>query len=336
MGPPRSSYNGTHPFVQLLGDTAGSSLGLDITASGTQVKALAIDAFSSGGVLIDNASNVTLSGDYIGLDTANNASGQDTYLNQIYEGNGVYGVTIQSENGGSATGNLLTNDIVSANDYNGIILSGLNTSKNVVSGTSIGSDNTGADVVDDPGNLLGNGQRGGGGSGVVINEGANHNTIGGTTTAARDVILGNKSYGVYITDSGTNNNVIEGDVIGTDITGMHAADGTGRSYANGLDGVAIVMGAENNVISGTPTAPEVISANGASGVLISGSMTSLNIVEGVHIGTDITGETALPNAGDGVTVNNEASENFIGVSIRQPQRHLGQHGQRVEPFRLRH
>ncbi len=317
-GTTESSYNGAHPFVQLLGSSAGSALGLDITASGTQVKALAIDAFSSGGVLIDNASNVTLTGDYIGIDPNNNATGQDANGNIVYEGNGVYGLTIQSENGGSSTGNLLSNDIVSANDYNGIILSGLNTTKNVISGTIIGSDNTGAAVVDDPGNALGNGQRGGGGSGIVINGGASYNTIGGTTTSAKDVILGNKSYGIYITDSGTYDNVVEGDVIGTDITGMHGADSVGRSYGNGVDGVGIVMGAGYNVVSGTTTAPEVISNNGASGVLISGLFTSSNIVEGVHIGTDITGETALPNAGDGVTVTSAASSNFIGLPTSTP------------------
>ena len=264
-------------------------------------------------MLIDNASNVTLDHDYIGLDPANNASGSDANGNSIYEGNIVYGVTIRSENFGTSTGNVLSNDIVSANVYNGIILSGSGTTKNVVSSTIIGSDNTGASVVDDPGNALGNGQAGGGGSGVVINEGASFNTIGGTTAGARDVILGNKSYGVYITDAGTNNNAVEGDVIGTDITGLHAVDGAGRSYGNGASGVAIVFGAENNVISGTPAAPEVISANGGDGVLISGSMTSDNKVFGVHIGTDITGEVALPNGGDGVAVNSAASENFVGI-----------------------
>ena len=271
-GTTEGSYNGAHPFVQLIGNYAGSSaIGLDITASGTQVKGLAIDGFNAGGVLIDNASNVTLSNDWVGLDPNANASGPDANGNTIYEGNGTYGVTIQSENGGSSSGDLLSSDIVSANSYNGIILSGLGTVQNVVSGTIIGSDNTGAAVVDDPGNLLGNGQHGGGGSGIVINGGASLNTIGGTTAAARDVILGNKSYGVYITGSSTNSNTIEGDVIGTDITGLHAIDGAGASYGNGLSGVAIDSGAAGNLVTGTPSAPEVISNNGGDGVLISGS-----------------------------------------------------------------
>jgi hypothetical protein len=317
-GTTEGSYNGTHPFVQLIGNYAGgSAVGLDITASGTQVKALAIDGFNAGGVLIDNASNVVLDHDYVGIDTANNATGTDIYGNVIYEGNGVYGVTIRSESGGTATGDVLSSDIVSANTYNGIILSGTGTTKNVVSGTIIGSDNTGAAVVDDPGNALGNGQRGGGGSGVVINGGASYNTIGGTTAAARDVILGNKSYGVYITDGNTFHNAVLGDVIGTDITGMHSVDGVGRSYGNGGSGVAIVLGASYNIVSGTATVPEVISANAGDGVLISGQA-AYNQVSGVFIGTDIKGENALPNAGDGVAVSSAASGNFIGLGGARP------------------
>ena len=313
-GTTANSYNGNHPFVQLIGSYAGSgALGLDIAASGTQVKALAIDGFNSGGVLINDASNVVLDHDYVGLDTNANATGPDVNGNTIYEGNGTYGVTISSDVSGSSTGDVLSNDVVSANSYNGIILSGVSTTKNVVSGTIIGSDNTGAAVVDDPGNALGNGQHGGGGSGVVINGGASYNTIGGTTAAARDVILGNKSYGVYITDGNTVHNVVEGDAIGTDITGTHGNDGSGRSYGNDLSGVAIVFGASFNVVSGSATAPEVISDNGGDGVLISGSMTSSNQVWGVDIGTDQTGEVALANAGDGVAVASAATDNFVGL-----------------------
>ena len=75
-GTTEKSYNGTHPFVQLIGNYAGgSALGLDITASGTQVKALAIDGFNAGGVLIDNASNVVLDHDYVGIDTGQQRDG---------------------------------------------------------------------------------------------------------------------------------------------------------------------------------------------------------------------------------------------------------------------
>jgi hypothetical protein len=93
--------------------------------------------------------------DYIGINPNNNATAQDANGNTIYQGIGVSDMTIRSENLGTASGNVLSNDIASANSFNGIILSG--TAKNVVRGTIIGSDNTVAAVVDDPGNALGNG-----------------------------------------------------------------------------------------------------------------------------------------------------------------------------------
>ena len=56
----------------------------------------------------------TLDHDYVGIDPANNAVGSDVYGNLIYEGNVVYGVTIRSENSGTATGNVLSNDTAPA------------------------------------------------------------------------------------------------------------------------------------------------------------------------------------------------------------------------------
>ena len=77
--------------------------------------------------------------------------------------------------------------------------------------------------------------------------------------------------------------------------------------------MAIVVGASYNVVSGTATAPEVISGNAGDGVLISGEAYD-NQISGVFIGTDINGENALPNAGDGVAVNSAACGNFIGLA----------------------
>src|SRR5205807_410538 len=64
------------------------------------------------------------------------------------------------------------------------------------------------------GNKVGNS-----GHGIVVSSGATNNTIGGATTAARNIISGNAGYGVLITDSGSAANVVEGNYIGTDITG---------------------------------------------------------------------------------------------------------------------
>ena len=85
--------------------------------------------------------------------------------------------------------------------------------------------------------------------------GGSYNTIGGTTTAARNVISGNAFCGVYISGVGAasgysaTSNIIQGNYIGT------FADGTGsvETSGNGRDGIGLRSGqpVTNNLIGGT-------------------------------------------------------------------------------------
>ena len=54
--------------------------------------------------------------------------------------------------------------------------------------------------------------------GLVLNNSAASNTIGGTDPLARNVISGN-TYGIWITGVGTNNHLIQGNYIGTNAAG---------------------------------------------------------------------------------------------------------------------
>ncbi len=148
----------------------------------------------------------------------------------------------------------------------------------------------------------------------MIQTGATGNTIGGTTAAARNVISGNSDGGVQILYAGTTGNVVEGNFIGTN------AAGTG-TLPNQYFGVDIQFGAANNTIGGTTAgAANVISGNATlyiptSGVLISDPGTSGNVVDGDLIGTDSSGFFALPNGGNGVQIQNGATNNKIGGAI---------------------
>ena len=122
----------------------------------------------------------------------------------------------------------------------------------------------------------------------MIQVGASNNTIGGTTAATGDVISGNAWDGVHIVNSGTTGNVVEGDDIGTDSSGL-------LSLANAW-GVYVTGGATNNTIGGTsPGARDLISGNAWTGLELNGSGTSGNVVEGDWIGTDATGDAPLAN-----------------------------------------
>src|SRR5262249_1300179 len=82
-----------------------------------------------------------------------------------------------------------------------------------------------------------------GGAGVSISLGASGNTIGGTTSAARNIISGNL-YGVYLVDAGTRGNTIAGNYVGIDAGGTQPLGNTNQ-------GVVVINGASNNTIGGT-------------------------------------------------------------------------------------
>ena len=84
-----------------------------------------------------------------------------------------------------------------------------------------------------------------GGDGIESTNGATGNTIGGLTTipgtGAGNLVSGNAGDGVYVDGGG--DNLVEGNLIGTDVTGQVAV-------ANGVDGV-LANGAPGNTIGGT-------------------------------------------------------------------------------------
>jgi titin len=184
-------------------------------------------------------------------------------------------------------------NVISGNGFDGVVIINVGTENNVVEGDYVGTDATGA-------HSLGNSV-----CGVGVALGASNNTVGGTSTAARDVISGN-GFGVYISDSGTDDNLVEGDYIGTEVTGSVAL-----GNANG--GVILIDGAAGNTVGGTTAAArDVISGNVGAGVTVYGSGTTDNLVAGDYIGTDTTGTHALGNSNMGVSILDGASDNTIG------------------------
>ncbi len=140
--------------------------------------------------------------------------------------------------------------------------------------------------------------------GVAVGEPTVGQQVGGTAAGAGNLISGNTSYGVVF-DIATSGSVVEGNWIGTDITGTHA-------LANGY-GVAINNGASSITVGGTTAgAGNVISGNTIDGVYISDVGTSNNVVQGNYIGTTAAGTAALGNGSYGVLVQSGATSTTIG------------------------
>jgi hypothetical protein len=287
----------------------GNNIGTDITG-----EVAAGNAW--GGVLLaQGASDNTLSGNLIsgnptfdgvrltdpgtsGNLVAGNRIGTDATSTQPIP-NGFDGVAIASGATNNTVGGPSTSarNLISANSASGVDIYGVGTTGNAVLGNFIGTDDTGTKPL------------GNAGTGVYISQGATGNLVGGTGFGSGNTIADNGSNGVSIVGSGTSANVVQGNRIGTDDTGLHL-------LGNHDSGVAIFGGATGNFIGGsTASAGNLIDGNGANGypgVGISGPGTSNNVVQGNKIGTDPTGTRAMGNLGDGIDIFGPADGNTIG------------------------
>ena len=158
------------------------------------------------------------------------------------------------------------------------------------------------------------------------------NRIGGTAPGARNVISGNQGEAIYM--EGTYFNVVEGNYIGTDVTGDVLI---GNGLSQNVRCAVCIFGNRNpfgtgggpaadNRIGGTaPGAGNVIvgylgfgsGIGGDAAVLLGGSssgdtkIANTNIIQGNFIGTNKDGTIALGNLGIAVHVQ-DGSDNLIG------------------------
>jgi hypothetical protein len=166
-----------------------------------------------------------------------------------------------------SSNNLIKGNVVSACVSANIFIEGTN--NNTIAGNFIGTNAAGTAAV-------------GGRIGVWVYDGAQNNTIGGTTAADRNVISGNSDDGVLLSGPSVTKNVVEGNYIGADVTGASAIP---NQY-----GVQVVQlyhnqqGPSNNTIGGSaPGAGNVIAFNTKDGVQVSGRHSTGNSIRGNSI-----------------------------------------------------
>ena len=243
--------------------------GLDLP----QAAAVAIEGNAAAGNVV--------SGCYIGM--YGNGTLVDGNRNGVVIGRGAYGNTI----GGN---------LISGNDGFGVIITG-DAHHNQITGCKIGTEVTGDSG---PGNGLG---------GILLSDGAYDNLIGGDSLADGNLISANKGPGIALTGLDVGENLINGNFIGTDVTGLLALPNTG-------DGVLITEGSRDNLIGGSfPYSGNLISGNGGSGVHLSGAATSGNELLANIIGLDIRGYLPVTNGsldGDGLLIDAGSNNNIVG------------------------
>ena len=322
----------TFPMIVIDGTALSSGNGLTINSSSCFVIDLVIGGFSAGsGIVIESADSTNVTG---------------VHVSSCYVGVGADGSS-PLPNGGD--GVLLDNGAVDCSvshclisgNSTGVHIAGPSTTGNLVSDNLIGTNVTGRGPVigntadgifidGSSGNTIGakgNYIVGSGGNGISIagatassnivrdnfigiDQGGNVNAnahdgvhIDGApkTFVFMNTISGNAQNGVSITNAGANGTGITTNSIG--VVGNQAAGNLGS-------GIFIGDGAQDTTIEDQ----NVIGANGADGVLLSGVDTTGNVIVGSFIGTDSTGAMNLGNAGDGVHIL-FSPNNVIGSTV---------------------
>lgn len=234
-------------------------------------------------------------------------SGSNTDNNKVFDNriglrgltavpNEKNGIAIDSsaqsnEIGGTPRVNFDFSNTISGNKENGVLITGSGTMKNKLFFNSIGTD--------PDGNLPVANQK----NGVAIEGGATLNVIGENLIGRGfNLISGNTENGVLISGTGTDNNSLGQNLIGTDFA-------QAAPVPNTKNGVMIQGGAKTNKIGvgiGESNFANNISGNSENGILVSGAGT-----DGNDLRYNIVGTVALPNQKNGVLIQDDAKMNQL-------------------------
>ncbi len=244
----------------------------DNTIGGTTAGAGNVISGNDGRGVYDVGGSNFIAGNFIGL----SAGGTVAVANV---GDGII-VQADSDTIGGTTS--LAGNVISGNAYGGVEIT--DAASNLIEGNLIGTDAAGTVAI------------GNGGDGVDLADASTGNTIGGTAAGAGNLISGNAYNGIQVFNSGTTGNVVEGNLIGTDITGTVAIPNA--------TGVSIDSFASGNTIGGLTATPgtgagNVISGNSGAGISDSGGS---NLIAGNLIGLSASGTVAVANDSDGIDV----------------------------------
>ena len=190
-----------------------------------------------------------------------------------------------------ATNSEVSDSVITGNGLTGVLVVGSGDQGNEITGNLIG---IGADEVAD----------GNGAFGVQILTAGNE--------VIDNVVSGNSRSGIVISGAQSENNIIQGNRVGTDSTGTQAV-------GNNAFGI-LVSNSDNNLIGGAQLVRQnIVSGNGGAGISI-GSNSSGNRLERNYIGLDQSGTVALGNGTTGIFLRAGATDttvinNFVASNV---------------------
>lgn len=348
-GTSQPGYAG-QPIIEITGSSAGgvATDGLVLLAGDSTVRGLVINRWSGSGIISkDNIGNNVFENNYIGTDLTglvkapnrihgmllmcdnNRVGGTLAWQRNVISGNGVLGLFMLYSNSNIVQGNYVgvgadgvtpvgnatgidsqggrgtliggtepgAGNVISGNDQDGLLIY-TDSDHNVVQGNLIGTDYTGKAAAANSG------------WGIEV-QGA-YNLIGGSSISARNFLSGNVASGIVFYLGTAHDNLVQGNFIGTDITGTRAIPNVnqGVSFSGDTDVDLTAPGPANNIIGGTtPEQRNIISGNGTGVGIFNRSR--YNTISGNYLGTDVTGTREIPNQ-TGINIFNDSDHNTIG------------------------
>jgi CSLREA domain-containing protein len=260
-GSTQPGFAGT-PVIEIAGDLAGVDAdGLWIAGNSSQIGWLAINRFDRAGIYLvgGGSGGALIVGCHLGVDP----TGAVALPNR-------FGVASNGGSNNQIGGTSPSHrNIISGNTSWGITMVG--TEDTVIEGNYIGLDRSGTVAIPN-GYFYGNG-------GVNVNVATHNNRVGGAGPGAGNVISGNFGVGVYLNEAMNPppaNNVVEGNLIGSDASGTVAVPNQRGVWVsspfNTIGGSA--LGAGNTIVGNTDTG--LLITGGADGTIAQGNWIGVN------------------------------------------------------------
>lgn len=235
------------------------------------------------GIMIGSSDSIIIQNNYIGIMPdgsilANNSGGINMFGTS--KGNLIGGEVLTQKN------------FISGNNNAGIKFDGSDCEGNFIQGNYIGIDVTDGSASPKPNNY-----------GIEISGGAHDNHIGADgDVSKRNVIGGNGTAGIYIHESGTTNNYVYNNFIGTSSTNAVSINNNSGILIEDCDAENFI-GLDNNIVN----SPNV--SGNMTGIVIDNSSTQK--IYNCKIGTRDNGLIVEQNM-NGIVIQNGSSDNIIG------------------------
>ena len=294
--------DGVTPFARPntygIGVTGGTYMGYTTDYShNITIADNVVSGNSIAGIALVGAYGVTVAGNRVGCDRTGTVAvpnSQGIYITSAAHDNVVGGESGAERN------------ILSGNTNAAVVMDGMNVRGNTVKGNYIGLDVSGSTPL--PNHY-----------GVIIQQRANGNTVGGAAESARNIISCNSEIGVYI--QAADSNRVSANYIGLDKTGAFSFNDQ-QGVPMQANGVEINSAGRHNIIGGPTTGERnVISGNKIYGCIYYGHCSHNNIA-GNYIGTDATGTLSIPNA-TGICVDGSSNHNIMENNLLSGNRSYG-------------